>query len=151
MRYLVVFLLINAIVFAHLENGIDKEAGPYLLDIGWEPAAPSAGQPVFFAINIKDTEERTDFDKVWVRFSKGDRIAFAGTMAMDNGSTSFSYEFPEAGDWDMDMKFANYSEKIEVQVPGEKPGSGDGLMLAFVAGAALMAGLALALKRISRI
>jgi hypothetical protein len=122
MRYLLLLILLASASFAHLEAGVDKQEGPYLLDLGWEPKAPIAGEPAFFAINIVDYESqnKTNFSSAWVRFSKGDRIAFAGDIGMDEGSGSFSYEFPEAGAWEMDVKFANYSEKVEIFVPGEK-------------------------------
>lgn len=118
--YLVILLI--SVSFAHLEGGIDKEVGPYVLDIGWEPTTPSAGEAAFFAINIvdKDDFEPANFSSAWVRFSKGDRVAFAGTFAMKNGSTSFSFEFPEAGAWEMKVQFGEYSETTEVFVPGEK-------------------------------
>ncbi|HSB46979.1 MAG TPA: hypothetical protein VLD37_03125 [Candidatus Bilamarchaeum sp.] len=132
MKLLIIALALAALSFAHLENGVDRQVGPYILDTGWEPAAPGAGEPVFFAINIVDakSEEKTNFTEVWVRFSRGDRIAYAGTMAMDEGSASFSYEFPEAGTWDMDMKFGNYSDKVEIEVPGSKAGQENALWLA---------------------
>jgi hypothetical protein len=148
MRILIMIIALAAVSFAHLENGVDKQVGPYLLDVGWEPAAPVAGTPVFFAVNVADyeTHERTDFDQVWVRFSKGDRIAYAGTLSMDRGSTSFSYEFPEAGVWEMDVRFGNYSDKVEVFVPGESKQDN----LIWLAGGAVLGGALVFILRMKK-
>lgn len=121
-------LLLAGLSFAHLATGVDKEVGPYLLDVGWDPYPPVAGEPAFFAINIVEngTFEKTDYTEAWVRFSKGDRISYAGAMALEEGSTSFSYEFPEGGEWDMDIRFGNYSGKVGLDV-GEKNPDNPGL------------------------
>jgi hypothetical protein len=149
MKNALAVLLFFSIAFAHLESGVDRQVGPYLLDVGWEPAAPAAGEPVFFAVNVVDyeTQERTDFDSAWVRFSKGDRIAYAGSLAMDRGSTSFSYEFPEAGVWEMDVRFGNYSDKVDVFVPGESAGADN---LIWLAGGAVLGGAVVFILRMKK-
>ena len=122
MRRLLLIAILSAVSFAHLDTGIDREVGPYLLDVGWEPDPLEAGEPVFFAINVveQNTFEKTNFSEAWVRFSKGDRIAYAGSFHMKEGSTSFTYEFPEGGTWDLDIRFGNYSEKVELEVAPAK-------------------------------
>src|SRR5262249_45646781 len=123
MRFFIVMILALSLCHAHLESGFDKQEGPYRLDVGWAPSAPSAGSQTFFAVNIVDHETNTssNVSEVWIRFSKGDRVAYAGTMALKGGSTSFTYDFPEAGVWQMTVQFQNYSENIDVFVPSEKP------------------------------
>jgi hypothetical protein len=122
MRLLMLSLLLLSLSMAHLENGKDTQLGPYILDTGWEPGNLSAGAPAFFAVNVVDagTLEPSSFSTVWVRFSKGEHISYAGTFALENGSTSFTYEFPEGGDWEMKIMFGNYSSVADLQV-GEKP------------------------------
>lgn len=70
-----------------------------------------------------------------MRFSKGDRIAFAGTLSMDNGSTGFSHMFPEAGEYDMDVRFGDETGSVVVPVRGGRDEGGAGWIAAGAAGA----------------
>ncbi len=42
------------IVSTHLEAGIDKVVGPYLVDFGYTPAHPKENEPVSFVLNVVD-------------------------------------------------------------------------------------------------
>ncbi|MEW6722920.1 MAG: hypothetical protein AB1324_06685 [Candidatus Micrarchaeota archaeon] len=149
MRHALLLMSLLALASAHLEGGTDFESGPYILDLGWEPGELRAGEPAFFAVNVvdNDTEEPSNLSSVWVRFSKGEAVAFAGTFALERGSTSFTYEFPEGGDWDMDVRFGDRSEKAALEVtPADAPDN-----YAWWAAAALaILSIALALRLVSK-
>jgi len=126
--FLFVFLSLTVLVSfasAHLDNGFDQPAGPYLVDVGWTPAAPNAGESVLIAINVLDaaTNQPANVSSVWVRLDLKDQVSFAGTFALNKGSTSFTYVFPKAGVWTVTVQTGSHQTSGELWVPGQPPSS----------------------------
>lgn len=118
MKCLLLLLIVLPFSYAHLAGGEDKEVGPYLLDAGWDPERPIVGESTSFAVNIVDSHTFTpsNFSSVLIRLSKNDEIFFAGNLELKGGSASFAYTFPEGGEWDLEIQFGQYKEKIDVSV-----------------------------------
>ena len=120
--------LLAALGSAHLDAGFDHQVGPYLVDVGWSPVGPNAGDSVFIKTSVvfaNDTSA-TDVDSAWVRFDKNNQVPFSGTLALSNGSNVISYAFPDAGVWTMTVQFKGYTTSGEIYVPG-KPESSAGI------------------------
>lgn len=104
---LFVLVVVPSTAFAHMAAGSDVEVGRYVVDIGWSPETPVAGEPAALAFNLgdKETDDAVDFDGVWVRISSGDDIAFAGTMRALGRNVTFTQAFPAAGEYEITARF----------------------------------------------
>jgi len=123
-KTVILLLAFATFAFADLGAGENKTVGPYLLDVGWDPAHPVAGEKTSLAINVVDAQtlEKTTFSGAWLRISKGEKIFFAGNLQMDEGSTALTFVFPEEGEWTLDVQFAEYKEKTTVKVQPKQVG-----------------------------
>lgn len=126
MKHTLVFLVVlSAVVSAHLQAGIDKQIGPYQLDVGWDPGAPNVGEKTVFAVNVvkPGTRDPAALGRVFVRLEKGDAVYFSGNLDMQDGDTQFSYQFPQTGTWNLHLEFDGQKADAEVYVPGAPPSS----------------------------
>jgi len=121
--FILTFTVMSSLVSAHLDSGFEQTAGPYLIDVGWTPAAPNAGESVLIAINVLDaaTKRPVNLSSVWIRLDLKDQVNFAGTLALKKGSASLTYVFPKAGVWAVTIQADNHQASGELWVPGEPP------------------------------
>ncbi|HTK04704.1 MAG TPA: hypothetical protein VL500_03910 [Candidatus Eisenbacteria bacterium] len=100
---------------AHLAGGTDVVKDGYILDLGFDPAPPIAGQLTTFAINMADekSDRPLEPDAVWVRISQGEAIAFAGTLRPDHGNATFQAVMPEAGPYEVTARYSYRNSTIE--------------------------------------
>lgn len=105
------------IINSHLDTGQDITKNSHIIDFGYSPEKPVAGETSNFAINLVDeaTEMPLNITKVWIRISKGNDVFFAGTFSPEKASTAFTYVFPESGNYTLDAKFYNSKTLIEEQ------------------------------------
>lgn len=108
---------------------MEKEIDGYLLDVGYSPTELTAlSQSRFdFFLYEKATNTPKYFSDVWVRIEKDGALLFAGDLGKPKfGRTGMSYNFPEAGTYDIFTRFNNGTSTIvegsfEIDVlPGEK-------------------------------
>lgn len=146
------FALSAALVSAHLDAGFDAESGPYLFDVGWTPENPVAGQSTLIAINVLDslTKEPANVTSAWIRLELKDRVAFAGTLALEKGAASVSYVFADAGTWTVTVQSEGQKASGRIQVVGNPSQTENWAWLAAAFFAVVAAGLALKLFRKAR-
>ncbi len=124
MRAVVFFVLLGVFAGAHLEAGFDRTVGPYALDVGWDPVAPNVGEKTVFKVSVRDASslETTDLSGVLLRFEKGEKVWFAGTLDLAGGDAVLTYAFPETGSWTIRILTpGRFSESSEITVPGKAP------------------------------
>jgi hypothetical protein len=92
---------------AHMDAGVDLSVGPYLIDTGWSPNPPVAGEPVAlsFGLGDKETEQGIPYESAWVRIASGSKIVFAGAVRASGGTAIFTQTFPTAGEYEMTVRF----------------------------------------------
>lgn len=100
---------------AHLADGADVVKDGIILDFGFDPGPPLAGQPATFAFNLADekTGRTLEPDAVWVRISQGETIAFVGTLRPEHGNVTFQAVMPVAGKYDVVARYAYGGKTIE--------------------------------------
>lgn len=103
---LVVMLLPTA--QAHLADGEDVQVDGYLIDFGYDPAAPDDTRTTTLAFSLLSlaTEEPPAFDAAWVRIA-GEGVTFAGTFHPENDNIAFTYQFPDPGEYTIRVRFLN--------------------------------------------
>lgn len=121
MRYSIIILFIGSFVLtgpsmagAH-EAGVSLEGehGEYLVDIGYNPERIVEGESVVFDFNLKEADADVEFNSVWVRMNAGERTMLAtGIGKSEFGRTVLTYAFPEAGSYEMSVRFQNGSESL---------------------------------------
>lgn len=140
MKALFVILAIAALATAHLEAGEDIEKNGVLFDFGWHPAHPVAGASTVFAFNAVNstTTVPMDYAEVWIRLEKDGVNRFSGKLQLQNGSASFSYVFPESGEWVLRAQAGGVDAEAKVEIEGKESSSFDWTSaLALVAGVAI--------------
>lgn len=106
-------------VQAHLEGGVDIIVEQYTVDFGHTPENPQAGETTALAINVIDTTTGQVIDPafVWLRISGPTGVIFAGNLASELEHVNFSFVFPEAGDYDLTVRFPEITDLEEVTLP----------------------------------
>jgi hypothetical protein len=117
-------LLLSApgIADAHVTgNSFEQVNGAYRVDVGYDLSPFVAGEAVRFDFNVvqEQTLEDVDFGDVWVRVSQGNRTVFAsGIHKPVLGKTGMTFTFPDAGDYDLSVRFQkNGSSIVETTFP----------------------------------
>ena len=119
--------LVAAVVFAlsvsahGIGQKFEKEAGPYLVDIGSNTLTFRAGDIIALDFNIleKETRQNAEFTDIWMRIEKENKIFVAGGLSKARfGGTFLSYVFPEAGEYKLFVRFQNGEEVLaEMEFP----------------------------------
>jgi len=111
---LVLTILLVPIAIAHLDAGEDKVVDGYLVDFGYLPDTPTAGDKIQIVFNLlnSSTKEVLEPTSVWVRISNSDTVLFAGTFYPEEGSVAFTYAVFKAGDYEVDARFKAGSEVL---------------------------------------
>ena len=123
-----IVLLITIILV--IANGVGipvrKEVGNYYIEFGIEPAPKIREKAIIsFSVHLQNGTPIA-IDDFFVRISKGDRILFATTdfAISKEGPMFVTYEFPEQGNYDIDISAIFNGDKIQasfpVQVSGRK-------------------------------
>lgn len=113
---IIITLAIPVLLAAH-GNGasFERQSGSYLIDIGYEPESPEAGQQIKFDFSLlrqSDGEEHP-YSHVWVRVLQEDRTVFAsGIHRQDIGQTTLLYVFEEEGEYVLEASYRNESGEI---------------------------------------
>lgn len=131
-----VVLLLNGFVansFAHVTETIDKEAGDYIISVGYDPFTLSAGssEPLNFSIRKKDKDEEVDFTSVWVTIVQKDKTSefgntlFAAGLAKSFfGPISLTQTFPKEGEYEVNISFRKDDKTLaEAKIPIKVPKS----------------------------
>lgn len=105
--FLFFFCFLFSSGFAHLEAGEDHSKNGYGIDFGFAPAHLKAGERANFLFELSDEEtgEAAAFSSAWIRISDEKNIVFSGTVLQENGTVSFSYAFPRAGQHSIEVRF----------------------------------------------
>lgn len=127
-------------------------SGDYTADVGYDPAALSAGEPVPFDFSLwrgsAETGEAAQFESVWVRITDegGDMLLATGIWNRSIGP-ALLYAFPRAGRYTLEVRYLDgeRNEIAEASFPVIAPvqnGTDETLpymtgVFAFLAGAAL--------------
>lgn len=101
-------------VSAHMAAGEDITVGSYVLDLGFAPEFPVAGQLSDISINLVDAESEmpVDIDEAWVRIGGKDGLVFSGSFRPVDGNVTFSIAVPEAGDHEVKVLFKDHGETL---------------------------------------
>jgi hypothetical protein len=157
----IALILIAIFATAHIASGhgfgqsLEKVVDIYIIDVGFDAVDLVAGEPIRLDIVLwnKDRTETPDFTDAWVRIAPSDRgIVFAGNLHQPEfGSTGMTFMFPEAGDYELTIRFQNNDKAVaEASFPlkvgaGAKNSSGafsgnvlSGAFLGFIAGCVLV-------------
>lgn len=149
--FVLIFLTVASVlsitnsVFAHSEGAsFEKQAGGYIIDIGYEPENPQAGQRLLLNFSLLDTEERPeDFTSVWVRLEDGgESVVATGVAKPALGPATLLMKMPSAGELTLYARFERSGTVLaEASFPlsvgeGEQSSSGksDNWLLSALAG-----------------
>lgn len=104
------------IVSAHSSGAsVEREVGEYLIDIGYEPTAPTAGGTVRMDLELYELATGADvpYTDAWILIEKSNKTYFAGGVPKARiGATGFSYLFPEAGEYEIYVRYQQDGEKV---------------------------------------
>ena len=103
----IILIVTMPLVFSHLDAAEDHVVNGYLLDLGYAPEYPLAGEKVSLVVNLvnETTEESINATSMWLRISNEQDVVFAGIMALDQGGSSFTYVFPSGGKYTITAQF----------------------------------------------
>lgn len=114
MRRFIFFLLIMCSItpvvsFAHGDGAsFEKQSGEYLIDIGYDPAPPVAGEATLFdfsLIRLADGNE-VPYSHVWVRILDERKTVLAsGLHWQEVGATTLLFAFPEDKTYTLESSF----------------------------------------------
>lgn len=94
-------------------NSWEYLTGKYLIDVGYDTNAFSAGSYVRFDFALKDavTKDPSGFSSVWVRMVEGKEqkstILATGIHRQEVGPTTLLFVFPKKGEYSMEASFRN--------------------------------------------
>lgn len=96
---LTVFLLFTGVSATAHSSGasLERAAGEYFIDIGYEPVDITEGDRLILDFNINKGDkagERIEFDSVWVRIKGEETLLSAGIGRADIGATTLLYVVP---------------------------------------------------------
>lgn len=86
------------VLYAHNSGAsLEKSVPPYIVDIGYDPVSPVAGDRLLFDFTLVDTASTSiPFDYVWVRIEKDKRTILAtGITKAEYGPTSLLFAIPD--------------------------------------------------------
>lgn len=105
-------LLSPVVIHAHNSGAsLEKLVPPYIVDIGYDPVSPVAGDRLLFDFTLVDTASTSiPFDYVWVRIEKDSRTILAtGITKATYGPTSLLYAIPDDLSGELKL-FARYQK-----------------------------------------
>lgn len=112
-------LLIVSFVQPIYSHGVgasfEKEAGEYVIDIGYEPEWFTEGDTSTFSFQLltNDTKDPVEFDDIWVRIARGTQTVFAtGINSNANNASTMLFTFPQEGDYTLHVRFQKEEEEI---------------------------------------
>lgn len=108
-------LLSPEVLFAHNSGAsLEKSVPPYIVDIGYDPVSPVAGDRLLFDFTLVDTASTSiPFDYVWVRIEKDKRTILAtGISKAEYGPTSLLFAIPDDLSGELKL-FARYQRDDE--------------------------------------
>lgn len=109
-------LLFVPMLFAHdTGNSFEQVFGAYKVDVGYDSAPFTAGEPVRFDFNVtkEQSGEQTDFTDVWVRVYQDSKTVFAtGLHKPALGVTGLTFTFPEGGQYSLSTRFQNSGQTV---------------------------------------
>lgn len=112
----VFFCILPSNVFAHgFGKSLEAQVDGYLVDIGYDPENGTALQTHVYDISLlnSETKEAVEFTDVWVRISKDKKTYLAtGISKARIGKTTLAYIYPDAGNYQMSVRFQNGKDKI---------------------------------------
>lgn len=95
---------------------IEQVVDGYLIDIGYSPETPTAGEQTRFdfAVYNSDTQEEVDFTDIWVRIlDEEDNLLFAGGLnKAEFGLTGLTYLFSYPGSYEIFVRFSDGSTSV---------------------------------------
>ncbi len=95
---------------------LERQDGAYLMDIGYEPEALTAGERVIFDFNLTDQASTSvEYDYVWVRIEADKRTFLAtGIKRADFGATSLLYLLPSdlSGEISLSVRYQKGEEAL---------------------------------------
>ena len=116
---LILHLCVVALAHAHLIGAsYEEEKAGYLIDVGYNPEFPRAGERVRFDyILYQKMDEggwnRVEFTDVWVNISKENRVFFAGGIHYPRfGAPGATYVLPEDGEYMISVRYQDEGERI---------------------------------------
>ncbi|HLD18435.1 MAG TPA: hypothetical protein VJB90_00285 [Candidatus Nanoarchaeia archaeon] len=122
-----ILLFLMPLSLAHLEGGQDVAVNGFIVDFGYDPANPQPGKLTVLAFNLVNeaTGETIEPQSVWIRISEGEKVVFAGTFFPQIKYVDFSYAFPKAEKYAIDVKFFNGTNLLaentfDIEVSGNK-------------------------------
>jgi hypothetical protein len=102
-------LVLPVISFGHGSGlSFETEKEGYFIDIGVSSEPVLSLQSTRFDLSLFDasSNEAVDFTDVWVRIEEGRKVLFAGGVHVPNlGPTGFSYAFPNAGLYQVSVRY----------------------------------------------
>lgn len=150
------FVLLSPIAAQAHGNGasFEREVGPYRVDVGYDPAALSAGAMQVFDIALIDatTENQVKVEEIWVRITGGARTLLAsGLRESEFGKTTLLYAMPEDGEYALHVSFRRGQDTLaEASFPFlVAPAEEEGVHPFDIRSATLGAGAALILVGVS--
>lgn len=129
----------------------DETIRERLLDFGFEPEEPVAGEAVSlsFSISAYATREATTADSLWLRISDEQGVIFATTLALERGSAVMTYTFPHGGEYTIRTRFFT-GENLLAETDFAVPVEGEEKDFPFIAIPVALTALALAALALSR-
>lgn len=130
-------------VSAHTQGAsVEIASGPYLVDIGYDPQniVEDTQVRLDFALFNATSSEAIDYTDIWLRVERENALYYAGGIPVARlGPTGISYRFPDAGTYDVTLRFqdedqilADAAFTLDVSV-NEEGGSGAGSSPLFTA------------------
>lgn len=94
---------------------LEKEVDAHIIDVGYNPETIFAESPVRFDFNAYTKSDAKDvpFTDLWVKIYQDQKIGFAGGIPKARfGATGFTYAFPAAGTYALEVRFQEGEKKI---------------------------------------
>jgi len=96
-------------------TSLERVVNGYRFDIGYSPADVAVGTQTRLDFLLFDEEsgKPIPFSDVWVRLTKESKAYFAGGISQPEfGAAGILYSFPEAGEYELSVRFQNDGESI---------------------------------------
>lgn len=108
----VAFSIVLFAPFVQAHSGgasFEEKIGEYFIDIGYDPAAPTAGENILLDLNLWKEKDISlaDFDSAWVRLEQGGKTILAtGVARPEFGTMTVSLKLPsEPGEMTLHVRF----------------------------------------------
>ena len=114
--------LTSTLVFGHgFGVSYEEDVDGYFVDIGYDPEVITTESRVRleFDITNKETQEINEYSDLWLRINQDKKTVFAGGINKPEfGAAGILYTFPEAGLYEVSVRFQDDGEKLtEVSFP----------------------------------